>query len=205
MKANYTHIQIVLDASGSMQNLIDETIGGINNLVAENKKLPGTATLGLIEFSSSVSTVYSLINISNYQNRDTTNYVPNGYTALYDAICIGIDTLGDNLNQLSAHEKPEKVLFVIITDGYENASKQFKQSDAKSRITHQTERYNWEFVFMGCNQDAVLSARELGISKNNALTYDSTSDGTRGAWKSLSVNAVKYRSYGASRGAFFNK
>ena len=141
MRPNYTHLIIVLDKSGSMADLASDTIGGVNRLVAEQKALPGNFTSSLYLFNGLVSEVDTFVELN------TTNYQPQGSTALLDAVCIAIDTEGLELSRLPEKHRPDKVIVLIVTDGQENASVKFKREDVRTRIKTQTDTYKCSLSF----------------------------------------------------------
>ncbi len=114
-------------------------------------------------------------------------------TALYDAVGRTINSVGQKLAALPENERPDQVIFVILTDGFENASREFSAVKISEMIRHQTEKYGWEFVFIGANQDAVLSAQQIGIKAGAALTYAANAKGTEEAFGSVARNVAKYR------------
>lgn len=171
---NYTHIVIVLDSSGSMKFIEDETQQALSAFVNEQKLVPGKATLSYYTFNGFVNHEFSLKNLEDVSNL---RLIPNGLTALHDAMGYAIETEGGALANLSDDARPGKVIVVVITDGYENASKEYTSSSVKALVEEQTNKYGWEFVFLGANQDAVLTAGEFGIDKNSTLTYAATAGG----------------------------
>jgi len=191
MKKGYTHISIVIDRSGSMDHIKADAEGGLNSFVSSQKNLEGSATFTLVEFDDNYNVVYNFADINTVGT-----YVlwPRGCTALLDSIGKQINELGTKLDSLSEEEKPEKVIFIIITDGFENASKEFNRARIKEMITHQEATYNWEFVFMAANQDAVTAGASLGVSYDKSMTFAATGDGTQTAFGSLSSNASAFRS-----------
>ena len=142
-KQDYTLITAILDASGSMSNLAAETISGFNQFIDEQKALPGDAALTLAVFSSPTNydLVYDAVPLQSITPLTKNEYSPGGYTALHDAICLTVDSVGAKLSALQEEERPSKVLVLIMTDGLENASRTFHAEDVKERITHQTEKY----------------------------------------------------------------
>ena len=125
---------------------------------------------------------------------DGETFVPQGSTALLDAIGRTINDTGKRLERMAEDQRPEKVIFVVLTDGEENASREFSAEKVNDMITHQRDAYKWEFVFLGANQDAITTASRLGIQPQNALTYAANSVGTKQAYRSLSANMLKMRS-----------
>lgn len=195
MRKGYTHIAMVLDRSGSMLSVCDDTIGGVNSFIAEQKKAPGEATFTLFLFDHEFQRVYDQMNITGVAPLTSETYQPRGQTALLEAIWRTIDQTGRHLLELNEEERPEKVLIVIITDGQENASaKEYTIEKVNKKIDHQRSVYSWEFVFLGANQDAITSAAKMGIGSASTMTYAANSIGTQSAFASASANTVAYRS-----------
>ena len=194
MKSGYTHIAVVLDRSGSMSLCADDTVGGFNAFVAEQKKAEGEATMTLTQFDTEYEIVYDFKNI---QDVPKLTFVPRGNTALLDAIGRTIQTVGHSLELKPEAERPEKVIFVIITDGKENSSREFKKDQINQLIKTQTDVYKWEFVYLGANQDAVQEGSALGVLLTNALTFDTRT--TRQIYDALSENVRNLRASGSAR------
>lgn len=169
MKNNYTHISFIIDESGSMATLVSDTIGGVNNFIKEQKKIPGDATLSLVLFNHGFRRNLDFANLQMISN--FSDYVPAGNTALLDAIGTEINYLGEKLAKLPDHERPSKVIVVIITDGMENASRKFNNKQINDLITLQKTNYAWDFVFLAANQDAIAVADSYGIGANSAINY----------------------------------
>jgi len=193
MKQNYSDITVVLDRSGSMGGLTDEVIGAFNTFVDEQKKVQGEATFSLIQFDDHYEVNYKAIDIKDVTHLNEKTYVPRGMTALYDAVGKTIISTGKRLSHMEESERPEKIIFLIQTDGEENASKQHTLKDVKSMIKEQQEKYSWEFVFLGSNIDAVGVATDIGIRQDRAMKYANNPQGTRDAFCSLSSNLASYR------------
>lgn len=195
---NKTAIVVVLDRSGSMQLCRTDTIGGFNSFVQKQRELSVgglDATLSLIQFDDQYEENYTYKDIHKVPALSDSSYVPRGHTALYDAIGKSIVSLGEKLSNLPESGRPGKVVFVIITDGQENASKEYKQKRIKELIEHQQEKYQWNFVYLGANQDAITTAARFGIAKGSAANYDVTN--THHAYASLSSNIGTMRASGA--------
>lgn len=175
MKDNYTHICIVLDASGSMSAVESDTKGSFNTFIKEQQGAPGDATLDIYQFADESAKIIDFVNLNDLQNNLMDSYRCSGCTALNDAVCQAIDETGKKLASMSEEERPAKVLFVIITDGEENASTHFTNANVKQRIKHQSEVYKWGFIFLGANQDAFATGREMGISDAMCLNIDTNS------------------------------
>ena len=188
-----TDITIILDRSGSMNSVKSDTIGGFNSFLDEQKKVAGEAVLSLVQFDDQYETIYSDKDINSADELTEGTFQPRGSTALYDAVGRTINSVGQKLAALPKNERPDTVIFVILTDGFENASREFSAVKISEMIRHQTEKYGWEFIFIGANQDAVLSAQQIGIKAGAALTYAANAKGTEEAFGSVARNVAKYR------------
>ncbi len=192
MNNDYTHIAIVLDRSGSMAPTAQDTIGGVNTFIEGQKKLPGKCTLSLVQFDHEYTPMATFVDISNAPVLDGFNYVPRGMTALLDAIGRTINETGNTLRNMPEETRPSKVVFVIDTDGYENASKAFKREKIFEMISHQRDKYKWEFVFLGANQDAIATGASIGIATAGSMTYTAGFEGAK--YASLNAVTTSYRS-----------
>lgn len=204
-KENFTSINVIIDASGSMAHLTHDTIGNFNTFLKEQRDFPGEAVFTLCTFNTDYRLPHDFVKIAGVPNLDSKTYVPQGGTALLDAVGTTIDSVGRKLATMPEEERPSKVIFLIITDGHENSSKRFEAAQIKSMIEHQKDVYAWEFVFMGANIDAIAAGTNLGISMHNTLNYDATAAGTHELYKSISSNMNTYRSSNSSRADFFNQ
>lgn len=193
MKQNYSDITVVLDRSGSMGVLTNEVIGAFNTFVDEQKQVEGEATFTLIQFDDRYEVNCEAINIQDASHLDETTYVPRGMTALFDAVGKTILSTGKRLSAMAEPDRPEKVIFLIQTDGEENASKKFTLDQIKAMIKEQQEVYSWEFVFLGANIDAVSVAADIGIKRDRAMKYANNADGISEALCSLSTNLASFR------------
>jgi uncharacterized protein YegL len=190
---NKTDITIILDRSGSMESVKSDTIGGFNSFLSEQQKITGEASISLVQFDDKYETVYIDKDINSADKLTEETFQPRGMTALYDAVGRTINAVGQRLAETDENERPDKVVFVILTDGFENASKEFSAVKINQMISHQKEVYSWDFIFIGANQDAVLSAKAIGISANAALTYAANSEGTEAAFGSIAQKVGAYR------------
>lgn len=204
MKKGYTDITFILDKSQSMGKVQMETIEGFNQFLKDQKEVEGEATFSLIMFDTSYNIIHNGINIQDVPDLNTDTYHPGNWTALLDAVSRGIDEAGKRLDAMEEDEKPETVIFVIQTDGEENSSKEASLEDVNKMITHQTEKYNWEFVFLGANQDAFAAGSSLGISSAATITYDHSSIGTRHVFAAASKGLSKRR-MGDKVSGYFDK
>ncbi|MGI8670935.1 MAG: vWA domain-containing protein [Aridibacter sp.] len=188
-----TDITIILDRSGSMESVKSDTIGGFNSFLGEQQKVENEASISLVQFDDQYEIVYSDKDINSADKLTESTFQPRGMTALYDAIGRTINSVGQRLTDLAESERPDTVVFVILTDGFENASREFSAVKINEMINHQRNNYKWEFIFIGANQDAVLSAEAIGINANAALTYAANAEGTAEAFSSVAKNVAKYR------------
>lgn len=190
MKLNYTHIAILLDRSGSMGSIAKDMEGGLKAFLDEQKNIPGELTISLTRFDHEYTPVFVRKPISEIGE---INIDPRGMTALIDSACFMIKDVGTDLDSLSEDQKPEKVLFIIITDGEENASTKYTNSDLKELITQQESLYNWNFVFIGANQDAFANGSRMGICASSSLNYDASTLGVKAMYRSVTDATTRYR------------
>jgi len=196
MKDNLTEIVFILDRSGSMSNLVTDTIGGFNSFIEIQKQEDGEAILTTILFDDQYEILHNGVDIKAVKLLTTKEYSARGMTALLDAIGKTINTVGDRLSKTKEEDKPSKVIFVITTDGQENSSKEFTQSKVKEMIKHQTNNYSWKFLFLGANIDAVSTAQNFGISGQFASNYTANSRGIGTLYSSVSKSVASYRTDG---------
>lgn len=197
-KENFTSINVIIDQSGSMSYLQMDTIGSFNTFLKEQQVVPGECAFTLCTFNEDYHLVHDFKKIADVPVLTEHTYRPRGGTALFDAMAATIDEVGRKLAAMPEEERPSKVLFLIITDGQENSSRNFR-GDAglaavKAKVEHQRSVYSWEFVFMGANIDALGTGTSLGISAQNSVAYKASADGTRGLYNSISSNTTSYRS-----------
>ncbi|HEY0458392.1 MAG TPA: vWA domain-containing protein [Pyrinomonadaceae bacterium] len=201
---NKTDITIILDRSGSMESVKSDTVGGFNSFLSEQQQVEGAAALSLVQFDDQYEIVYEDRDIQAADRLTEATFQPRGMTALLDAVGRTINSVGGRLAALPETERPDKVLFVIMTDGFENASKEFNAAKISEMINHQRNVYKWEFMFIGANQDAVLSAREIGIPAQAALTYAANSEGTEIAFSLAASKIGNYRKSSNAEALRFN-
>jgi len=206
MNDNLTDISIVLDRSGSMESTRSDTIGGFNTFLKAQKEAEGDAILTLAQFDHQYEIVHNGVKIKDVPELDMRTYVPRGMTALLDAIGRTINETGLRLDSLAEKDKPGKIIFVIITDGYENASSEFTREKINEMIKHQTDKYNWDFVFLGANQDAIAVGKSYGFMAGNSMSYAQTARGATAMFTSVAENTTKYREGDLSKkSAFFTE
>lgn len=171
MKENLTELVFILDRSGSMRRLEEETIEGFNGLIEKQKTLPGETRLTTVLFDNEYTLLHDRMDLQTVKPLTREDYFARGMTALLDAVGKTIDLIGNRLSETPEAERPSKVLFVITTDGMENASREYTAQRVRDMITHQKEKYSWEFLFLGANIDAVATAKDIGISADRAAQY----------------------------------
>jgi len=193
MKNGYSDITVVLDRSGSMACLVDEVIGAFNTFVDEQQQVAGQASFSLVQFDDRYEVYLDAVDLNKVGRLDRTTYVPRGMTALYDAVGRAIVATGTRLAALDEADRPDKVVFLIQTDGEENASHKYDAATLQAMIRHQQDKYAWEFVFLGANIDAGSVAEEIGIARDKALQYANNADGTRAAFAAVSDNLAGFR------------
>jgi uncharacterized protein YegL len=203
MKQNYTCIAVILDASGSMQHLTHDTIGSFNSFLKDQKTFPGEAAFTLCTFNTDYRLVHDFQQISAVPDLDATTYSAQGGTALLDAMGTTMEAVGNKLAAMSEDQRPDKVIFLILTDGHENSSHRYSAAQIKEMVEHQKEKYSWEFVFMGANIDAITTGANLGIDVRNTLNYAATSAGTHQLYSTMSSSMRSYRSSDSPRSDFF--
>ena len=178
MKKNLTELVFILDRSGSMHGLEADTTGGFNSMIEKQKKEEGEAFVSTILFNNVSTVIHDRVNIRNVEPLTQKEYYTCGCTALLDAVGGAIDHMGNVHKYAREEDVPEKTLFVITTDGMENASRTYSRKKVKELIERQKSRFGWEFIFLGANIDAVETAAGLGIGEEYAVDYCADEDGT---------------------------
>lgn len=177
MKENLTEIVFILDRSGSMKGLEADTIGGFNAMLERQKKAEGEVLLSTLLFSNETEVLHDRADIRRVEPLTLHDYRVGGSTALLDAIGGAIRHIGNLHREACTEERPAHTLFVITTDGQENASLRYGYAELKRLIERQKERYGWEFLFLGANMDAVAAASRFGIDADRAVRYHCDSAG----------------------------
>lgn len=198
MKKDFADITVVLDRSGSMSSVRADTIGGFNSFIEEQRKVPGECNASLVQFDDQYEVVYTAKPVKDAPALTTETFVPRGMTALLDAIGRTINETGKRLSVIPEADRPGKVIFVILTDGGENSSKEYTREKVFEMITHQKSAYQWDFVFLGANQDAISTGAGLGIARGSTMTYASNAVGTKHAFRSASNYAASSRTVGSA-------
>lgn len=194
MKKNRTDLIFLIDRSGSMSNISSDMIGGYNEFIKKQKELPNECFVSFYQFDDKYETVFERVNLKNVMDLTNKTYSPRGNTALYDAIGKTINSYGKYLSDLEENKRPERILFVVMTDGMNNSSSEFTDVKVKEMVKHQTDIYKWDFVFLCSNIDAWESGNSLGISNKTTLQFANSPDSVKHAFMSLSANALSYRS-----------
>jgi len=191
MKKGFTELVFILDKSGSMAGLEDDTIGGYNSMLEKQKAMEGEAVVTTVLFDNHYYLLHDRINIKGVRPITEKEYFVGGSTALMDAIGITINKIINVQKNTSPEERAEKVIFVITTDGMENASREYTRPMVKKLIERQEKEYDWEFIFLGANIDAVEYAEGIGIRADRAANYHADSEGIRANYKAIN-DAVSF-------------
>lgn len=188
MRNDLTDITIVVDRSGSMTSMRADAEGGINEFIRSQKTQPGQANLTLVEFDTQIDFVYRGIPLTEAKDY---KLVPRGGTSLLDAVGQSINTTEERLAKLAEADRPGVVIMVVVTDGGENASKEFKRDQIRSMVEHQTNTYKWKFVYLGANQDAFSEAGSMGFAKQFTSNY--TTNNVQAAYANVSSKLSSIR------------
>lgn len=195
MNKNLTEIIFIIDRSGSMQSLTDDTIGGFNSVLeSQRESVDGNAVVTTVLFNGSMTKLHDRVDVREVEPMTKKQYVPSGGTALLDAIGKTIDEIQERIDNLPEDERPGNVVCAITTDGQENASKIYTKERVKKMIEHQTKGHGWDFLFLGANIDAVSEAASIGIM--NSATYFQDGIGTRGVYDALDTAMLSKRATG---------
>ena len=189
MRKDLTEVVFILDRSGSMSGLEADTIGGFNSMIEKQKKEEGEAYISTVLFDDRTEVLYDRVPVAKVEPMTDRQYFVRGSTALLDALGGAIRHTGNVHKYAREEDRPEKTLFIITTDGMENASRNFGYDDVKELVERQQEKYGWEFLFLGANMDAIKVAGSFGIRANRAFNYECDSVGTMMNFRALS-NAV---------------
>lgn len=186
---NLTEIIVILDRSGSMQSVRQDAVGGFNSFIQKQRKQPGEAKVTIALFDNEYEVIQDGVDLKDVKLLDDTNYVPRGSTALYDAVGRTFNVVGARLASLSEDERPGKVIAVVITDGAENASREFNGHKVKEMIAEQRNKYAWEVLFIGADESSMRGAGSIGISKTRGAGGQSVdSSYSMGAVNSANFN-----------------
>lgn len=186
MKKNLTELVFILDRSGSMSGLEDDTIGGFNAMIEKQKKEDGEAYISTVLFDNYQDVIHDRIPLRDIQPMTDQEYYVRGSTALLDAVGSAIHHIGNIHKYAREEDRPEKTMFIITTDGMENASRQYDYRRVKTMIERQKKKYGWEFIFLGANIDAAKEAARFGIGADRAANYHADRKGTAAVYESVS-------------------
>ena len=178
MKKNLTEIVFILDRSGSMAGLEKDTIGGFNSMIERQKAQGGEAIISTVLFDNAAEVIHDRVSLTKIEPMTEKQYFVRGCTALLDAIGGAIHHIGNVHKYAREEDRPEHTLFVITTDGMENASRKYSSDRVKQMIERQKTKYNWEFLFLGANMDAAAEAARFGIAPDRAAKYCCDEQGT---------------------------
>jgi len=185
MKKNLTELVFILDRSGSMAGLEGDTIGGFNAMLEKQRKEPGEAVISTVLFDNETEVIHDRLPLDRVLALTEKEYYVRGCTALLDAVGGAIHHIGNVHKYAREEDRPEKTLFVITTDGLENASRRYTYDKVKAMIERQREKYGWEFLFLGANIDAAREAARFGIRADCAADYHADSIGTEAVYESV--------------------
>lgn len=191
MKKNLTEIVFILDRSGSMAGLEEDTIGGFNAMIQRQKEEFGEALVSTVLFDDVSEVIHDRVDIQKIAPMTRKEYYVRGCTALLDAVGGAIHHIGNIHKYAREEDRPEKTLFVITTDGMENASRKYSYDRVKAMIRRQKEKYGWEFLFLGANIDAAREAARFGIGADRAANYHADGEGTHVVYETVS-EAITY-------------
>ena len=188
MNTNRTDITLVVDRSGSMDTIKEDAEGGVNTFIAEQAKESGEALVTLLQFDTEYEFLHKGMPIRQVPKYEL---VPRGMTALLDAVGRAINETSERLLKMAEQDRPGLVIFVVVTDGHENSSKEFSKDQLKEMIERQQKEYDWHFTFLGANQDAFAEAGGMGIDKAGVANY--REDKVGAAWKGTSRKVARMR------------
>lgn len=193
MKKNLTEIVFILDRSGSMAGLEDDTIGSFNAMIEKQKRETGEALVSTVLFDNDSEVIHDRVDIQKIKPMARKEYYVRGCTALLDAVGGAIHHISNVHKYAREEDRPEKTLFVITTDGVENASRKYSYDRLKAMIERQKEKYGWEFLFLGANIDAAKEAARFGIGADRAANYHADSEGTNVIYETVSEAITQVR------------
>ena len=179
MNSNLTELVFILDRSGSMAGLESDTIGGFNAMLEKQRREEGNAYLSAVLFNNNSTVLYDRADIKRVEPMTERQYFVGGCTALLDAIGGAVHHIGNIHKYAREEDRPHKTVFVIITDGMENASRRYTYDEVRRMVELQREKYGWEFLFLGANMDAISAARRFGIREDRAVRYECDARGTQ--------------------------
>lgn len=193
MKKGLTELVFILDRSGSMSGLEADTIGGFNSLINKQKMEEGEALISTVLFDDRAEVLYDRVPLNRIEPMNDNQYYVRGCTALLDALGGAIHHIGNVHKYAREEDRPEKTIFIITTDGMENASRRYTFEKIKVMVERQRKKYGWEFLFLGANMDAIAVAGRFGVQANRAVNYECDSEGTQLNYDVLSKAVSRVR------------
>lgn len=188
-----TEIVYILDRSGSMGDIWTDAFNGLNSFITNQKKIDGDCKFSLVLFDDRYEKPIDAQDLQTVQPVSSVVAFPRGTTAYLDALGKTINEVGERLSNTPEHDRPEKVIVVVMTDGYENASHEFNRNQIKEMIRHQEDKYSWEFIFMGADMDAVSEGATLGLKSINTINIDKSARGIATATAYSTNTVADYR------------
>ena len=193
MKKDLTELVFILDRSGSMAGLVEDTIGGFNSMIEKQKNEEGECLVSVVLFDNDSEVIFDRVAVKDIPELTRREYSPRGCTALIDAIGGAIHHIGNVHKYAREEDVPEKTVFVITTDGMENASRMYGADRVRAMIRHEQDKYGWEFLFLGANIDAVETARQYGLKEGRAVRYHNDKEGIELNYTVVSDTIAKVR------------
>ena len=200
-----TELVFILDRSGSMAGLEKDTIGGFNSMLEKQRKEPGDAVVSTVLFDTRVEVIHDRVALADVPDLTDLEYYVRGCTALLDAVGGAIHHIGNVHKYARREDVPEKTLFIITTDGMENASRRYTYEKVRRMIEHEKEKYGWEFLFLGANIDAAVEAKRFGIDESMAANYHCDEEGTALNYEVISEAITSVRACAAPLSADWKK
>lgn len=200
-----TELVFILDRSGSMAGLEKDTIGGFNSMLEKQRKEPGDAVVSTVLFDNQAEVIHDRVALADVPDLTDREYYVRGCTALLDAVGGAIHHIGNVHKYARREDVPEKTLFIITTDGMENASRRYTYEKVRRMIEHEKEKYGWEFLFLGANIDAAVEAKRFGIDESMAANYHCDEEGTALNYEVISEAITSVRACAAPLSADWKK
>lgn len=193
----FTAIQFLIDRSGSMSDTAQDAVGGMKTLLDQQRALPGKCTVRICQFDTEYEVVNESTPVADVPNP---GLIPRGMTALLDAWGKAMTEFGAELAAMSENERPANVIFVVVTDGLENSSKEWTRERLFEKVKEQTDTYGWEFLYLAADQDAVAVGGSYGVAAGNTMSYKNTSLGNQQAYAAASATVSAIRTTGQNPG-----
>ena len=195
MKKNLTEIVFILDRSGSMAGLAEDTIGGFNAMIEKQKQEPGQAYVSTVLFANESEVIHDRVDVQRVAPMTRKDYIPGGCTALLDAVGGAIHHIGNVHKYARQEDVPEHTIFVITTDGMENASRSYTDDQVKAKIERQKKKYGWEFIFLAANIDAAENAACIGIQADRAANFVADGAGADATFAAVNEAVCRVRNH----------